>query len=77
MLAAQKAVHSGEIGDVHAVYSDHSSDIFTKKDLGSRLLAAELAGGPLMDIGPYPMVWVCTLPRPKLIKDPDDALSTS
>ena len=58
MLAIQKAVHSGGIGEVHAVYSDHAADEYGKGSMESRLLNPSLAGGPLMDLGPYPMVWV-------------------
>jgi predicted dehydrogenase len=58
MLAIQKAVHSGAIGEVHAVYSDHAADEYGKGSMESRLLNPSLAGGPLMDLGPYPMVWV-------------------
>ncbi len=62
MLAVQKAIRSGAIGDVHALYVDHAADEYTKGSLSSRLLSPELAGGPLMDLGPYPMVWV-SVPR--------------
>jgi hypothetical protein len=42
------------------VYSDHAADEYGKGSMASRLLNPSLAGGPLMDLGPYPMVWVST-----------------
>lgn len=66
MLAVQKAVFDGEIGDVRCVYSDLSIDAFGKRPDSHRVLSAELAGGALLDLGPYPMVWVSTIP----VQDP-------
>jgi predicted dehydrogenase len=60
MLAAQKAVFDGAIGEVRCVYSDLSMDAYGKRPASHRVLAAELAGGALLDLGPYPMVWVWT-----------------
>ncbi|WVR07379.1 hypothetical protein IAU60_004420 [Kwoniella sp. DSM 27419] len=58
MLAIQKAVHQDDlIGDIRCIYSDHAMDAYTKRPDTDRLLSAELAGGSLLDIGPYPMVW--------------------
>lgn len=60
MLAIQKAVHvDNVIGDIRCLYSDHSMDVYGEKPGTHRVLSAELAGGPLLDVGPYPMVWVC------------------
>jgi predicted dehydrogenase len=61
MLAVQKAVFDGEIGDVRCVYSDLSMDAFGKRPDSHRVLSAELAGGALLDLGPYPMLWVSVL----------------
>lgn len=58
MLAAQKALFESVIGDVRCVYSDFSVDGYRKRPDSHRVLAAELAGGALLDLGPYPMVWV-------------------
>ncbi|ORY35372.1 hypothetical protein BCR39DRAFT_509126 [Naematelia encephala] len=58
LLAVQKAIHvDNAIGDVHCVYSDHSMALVGKEPDTHRCLSAELAGGPLLDVGPYPMVW--------------------
>lgn len=35
-------------------------DSFGKRPDEHRLFSAELAGGPLLDLGPYPLVWVST-----------------
>ncbi|ORX38668.1 hypothetical protein BD324DRAFT_608065 [Kockovaella imperatae] len=58
MLAIQQAVHIDKvIGDVHVVRSDHSMDLYGKQPDTHRCLSADLAGGPMLDVGPYPMVW--------------------
>lgn len=61
MLAVQKEVFSGTIGDIRAVYSDLSMDVLDSVADSHRLFAAELAGGPLLDLGPYPLVWVSAI----------------
>ncbi|WVN90151.1 uncharacterized protein L203_105387 [Cryptococcus depauperatus CBS 7841] len=62
MLAIQKAVHEdGLIGDIRCIYSDHAMDVYKKRPVTDRLLSAELAGGSLLDIGPYPLVWTLML----------------
>ena len=59
MLAIQKAIHQDNvIGEIRGLYSDFSMDIYGKKPDTNRVLSAELAGGPLLDVGPYPLVWV-------------------
>lgn len=59
MLAIQKAIHEDDlIGEIRCMYSDHSMDAYKKRPDTGRVLAAELAGGSLLDIGPYPLVWV-------------------
>ncbi|WVQ82028.1 hypothetical protein IAT38_004156 [Cryptococcus sp. DSM 104549] len=58
MQAIQKAVHEDDvIGEIRCIYSDHAMDAFKKRPDTDRVLSAELAGGSLLDIGPYPMVW--------------------
>ncbi|WWD18925.1 hypothetical protein CI109_103381 [Kwoniella shandongensis] len=58
MLAIQKAIHEDDlIGEIRCLYSDLSMDGYKKRKDTDRLLAAELAGGALLDIGPYPLVW--------------------
>ncbi len=59
LLAIQKAVHvDNVVGDIRCVYSDQSYDACGKRPDTERSVSAELAGGCLLDIGPYPMVWV-------------------
>ncbi|KAK8854925.1 hypothetical protein IAR55_003664 [Kwoniella newhampshirensis] len=58
MLAIQKAIHEDDvIGEIRCLYSDLSMDVYKKREDTDRLLAAELAGGALLDIGPYPLAW--------------------
>ncbi|WWC63118.1 uncharacterized protein I303_105718 [Kwoniella dejecticola CBS 10117] len=58
LLAIQKAIHQDNvIGDIRCLYSDLSMDSLGKRADTDRLLSAELAGGPLLDLGPYPLVW--------------------
>ncbi|ADV22727.1 Conserved hypothetical protein [Cryptococcus gattii WM276] len=58
MLAIQKAIHEDDlIGEIRCMYSDHSMDVYKKRPDTDRVLSAELAGGSLLDIGPYPLVW--------------------
>ncbi|ORY26983.1 hypothetical protein BCR39DRAFT_539672 [Naematelia encephala] len=61
LLAVEEAVHRGDIGDIRCLYSDYAMDVFGKQPDTSRFLSAELAGGALLDIGPYPMVWALTM----------------
>ena len=59
MLAIQKAVNVDKvIGDIHALHSEFSMDLYGRKPDTNRILSAELGGGGLLDVGPYPMVWV-------------------
>jgi dihydrodiol dehydrogenase / D-xylose 1-dehydrogenase (NADP) len=64
-IAIQKAVFDGTIGDVHCVYSDFSTRAIVSQPDTHRALAAELAGGPLLDLGPYPLVWVSLVQPPQ------------
>lgn len=58
-LAVQKAVHVDKvIGDIRCIFSDLSMDAYGKRPDTDRVLSAEAAGGALLDLGPYPMVWV-------------------
>lgn len=67
MLAIQKAIHEDDlIGEIRCMYSDHSMDAYKKRPDTDRVLAAELAGGSLLDIGPYPLVWVSFSVHPSL-----------
>ncbi|TYJ56061.1 hypothetical protein B9479_003171 [Cryptococcus floricola] len=70
LLAVQKAVHEDNaIGEIRCLYSDHSMDVYKKRPDTDRVLAAELAGGPLLDVGPYPLVWTMMI----LYRHPDNA----
>lgn len=81
MLAVQKAVHEDNtIGEIRCIYTDHSMDAYGKRPDTDRVLSAQSAGGALLDVGPYPMVWVSTgIYGWGLIVHPgfDDPLSTS
>ncbi|WWD02469.1 hypothetical protein V865_000509 [Kwoniella europaea PYCC6329] len=58
LRSIQRAIHQDDlIGDIRCLYSDLSMDSFGKRKDTDRLLNAELAGGPLLDLGPYPLVW--------------------
>ena len=59
MLAIQKAVHEDDvIGDITCVYTDFSAHHIGKSPETHRVIARELGGGAILDLGPYPMVWV-------------------
>jgi predicted dehydrogenase len=51
MVALRHVVDSGVLGEVLAVHADHGQRL----DLVERLLAPELAGGALLDLGVYPV----------------------
>nr|WPS94661.1 dimeric dihydrodiol dehydrogenase [Naematelia aurantialba]WPS94686.1 dihydrodiol dehydrogenase / D-xylose 1-dehydrogenase [Naematelia aurantialba] len=58
LLAIQEAIHKDNIiGDVRCVYSDLSMDLLDSEPDTHRVKSAELGGGPLLDVGPYPLVW--------------------
>ncbi|OCF37777.1 dimeric dihydrodiol dehydrogenase [Kwoniella heveanensis BCC8398] len=80
MLAVQKAVHEDDvIGEIRCMYSDHSMDVYKKRPDTDRLLSAELAGGCLLDIGPYPMVWTMMIlyRHPKNQRTPAEKLGST
>lgn len=54
-----KLVKSGAIGDVKAIFADFCSNVpYTP---GSRLYEPELAGGALLDMGIYPLMYACSV----------------
>ncbi|MEE6288730.1 Gfo/Idh/MocA family oxidoreductase [Georgenia sp. MJ173] len=53
MAAIRQIVASGAIGDVVTVLADHGQQLDTEPT--GRLLAPELAGGALLDLGVYPV----------------------
>jgi len=56
--AVEELVHSGRLGDVKRLTADLSLDM--KIDLrapDNRLIDPSLAGGALLDLGPYPALW--------------------
>jgi dihydrodiol dehydrogenase / D-xylose 1-dehydrogenase (NADP) len=60
MLSIQKAIHEDNvIGIPQVLYSDFTLDAYGKIPETHRLLDPTLAGGGLLDLGPYPLVWVC------------------
>ncbi|KAG7575486.1 hypothetical protein FFLO_00305 [Filobasidium floriforme] len=58
--AVQDAIFSGKYGKVKRVFADLAFNIEPDKldAKTNRMIAAELGGGGLLDLGPYPMVWV-------------------
>ena len=54
-----KLVKSGEIGDVKAIFADFCSNVSYTP--GSRLYEPELAGGALLDMGIYPLMYACSV----------------
>lgn len=58
LIAVQQAVHSGVIGEIRCLYSDLSMRSLDTNPSNHRTLIPELAGGALLDLGPYPLVWV-------------------
>lgn len=67
-LAIEKAIlHDNVIGDIRCIYSDNSLDWHNKKPDSTRMLSAEQAGGSVLDLGPYPLVYVSgTVPATSL-----------
>ena len=62
MIAIQKALHDDQvIGDVTALYTNLSLNAIGRRPDTDRVLAAELGGGALLDLGPYPWTWVCSV----------------
>ncbi|MCR2762365.1 Gfo/Idh/MocA family oxidoreductase [Microbacterium sp. zg.B48] len=53
MIRIRELVGSGALGDLRAVFADHTQRIST--DPGHRLNALELGGGALLDLGIYPI----------------------
>ena len=53
MIRIREIVASGVIGDVRALFADHTQSITT--DPAHRLNAIELGGGALLDLGIYPV----------------------
>ena len=62
LIAIQKALHEDQIiGDVTSLHSNLSMNAIGRRPDSDRVLAAELAGGALLDLGPYPWTWVSHL----------------
>lgn len=59
-FAVQKQIFSGEYGAVWRVLADLSLDAGCdeREHPGDRMIDPALGGGSLLDLGPYPMVWV-------------------
>ncbi|WP_345803267.1 Gfo/Idh/MocA family oxidoreductase [Microbacterium sp. AZCO] len=53
MIRVREIVASGTLGDVRALFADHTQSLPT--DLSHRLNAIELGGGALLDLGIYPV----------------------
>jgi len=58
----QELVFSEKYGKFKRMFADLSSDIKPDtKPLDHRMIDPALGGGPLLDLGPYPMVWTMLL----------------
>ncbi|KAK4684931.1 hypothetical protein P7C73_g5232, partial [Tremellales sp. Uapishka_1] len=56
--AVEELVLSGKLGKVKRVVGELAVDFDTENmDINSRMIAADLAGGALLDLGPYPLFW--------------------
>lgn len=59
LIAIQKALHDDQvIGEVTSLHCNLSLNAIGRRPDSDRVLAAELAGGALLDLGPYPWTWV-------------------
>jgi predicted dehydrogenase len=59
LIAIQKALHDDQvIGDVTSLHTNLSLNAIGRRPDTDRVLAAELGGGALLDLGPYPWTWV-------------------
>jgi len=57
-LEVKKISESGVLGEPVALQADLSADFgIDTLDKGHRILAPELGGGGLLDLGPYPTIW--------------------
>jgi len=57
-LEVKKIAESGVLGEPVALQADLSGDFgIDTLDRGHRILAPELGGGALLDLGPYPTIW--------------------
>jgi predicted dehydrogenase len=62
----QEILASGVIGQVRSVAADLSIDFQPDtKDASHRMISPALAGGALLDLGPYPWTWLAMLLLPK------------
>lgn len=62
----QEILASGVIGQVRSVAADLSIDFQPDtKDASHRMISPSLAGGALLDLGPYPWTWLAMLLLPK------------
>ncbi|WVQ97546.1 hypothetical protein IAU59_004660 [Kwoniella sp. CBS 9459] len=78
--AVQEVLDSGRLGKPKRFAADFSSDakIDERPATGDRMIDPELAGGALLDMGPYPSVWaMLTLHHNKHNKDKDPKVITS
>ncbi len=59
MIRIRELVRSGALGEVRAVTADHTQSLPT--DPSHRINAPELGGGALLDLGVYPVSFVCDI----------------
>lgn len=59
-LAVKRVIEEGRIGAPVLVHADLSGDFDIENlPLTHRILDPNLGGGAILDLGPYPLVWVC------------------
>lgn len=62
----QDLVFSGKYGKLKRIIGDFSSDVNPdERPENDRMIDPKLGGGALLDLGPYPMVWVSAYLRLK------------
>ncbi|TFY73203.1 hypothetical protein EWM64_g10810 [Hericium alpestre] len=62
-LAVRRVIDEGKLGDIVMVHADLSGDFdIDNIPKTHRILDPRLGGGALLDLGPYPLVWVRSFP---------------
>jgi len=76
--SVQDLIASGAIGDIKLVYSDlNTAPGLHGLDKSHRLVNPDLAGGALLDLGPYPWTWLSLILRPDFPSKPPTVVGTT